>query len=330
MSPPETQEQVQARFDAATEARVSPCMWIPPKWEEVKANSFKLTDNSSNEHLFDDEQVKSEWFAHVDERKQMQPPGPPESPFDPDHWPNPFGDFSHGDEYSEIAPGLGADPEDIVKLLQRRDVRQHLPQGITVNDKAYNEAVEVLRGNGHGETSGAVAVAEALKTKGVKAFIIEQLKVSQQVFAETISLLNEATPYPNRLTFLNKLKAIVGPQSTGMQRLAQVFDWALCRTTDLMDALNKAVAEGLGGEDDYKAARTKYLNFLRDLDDHEPEKSSEHIDVTDEDFRSGYGRALKWICIDPVIAAGRIVGVRVVVKWNPHSSSSGIPISHKP
>jgi|SRR6266850_1378983 len=328
---PDNQQQVQARFDAAAEERVSPCMWIPPEWDKVKASGFKLADNSSDEQFFDDPQVNTEWFAHVSDSQQMQAPDAPESAFDPDHWPNPFADFSHSDDYEQIAPDLGADPEDVVKLLQRRDLRENFPEVTRVDDTAYNEAVEVLRGNGHGETSGAAAaVAEVLETKDVKAFIIERLEISQKAFDDTIRLLHRTIPYPENLTVLNKLKAMVGPQSVGMQRLAQVFDWALCRTTALMDALNAAVADGNAGKNDYETARTKYLNFLRDLDDHEPEKSTAPIEVTDEDFRSGYGRALKWTCIDPVITSGRIVGVRVVVKWNPHSSSSGVPIPHKP
>jgi hypothetical protein len=123
---------------------------------------------------------------------------------------------------------------------------------------------------------------------------------------------------------LGRLKKIVGPESPGMQRLARVFEWALFRTTELMGDINAA----LQNEQKYKRARENYLNFLKDLDDHEPEAHSRKLDVKDKESPSGYGRAVKWTCIDPVIFKGQIYGARVVIKWNPHSSSNGIPIEH--
>lgn len=123
---------------------------------------------------------------------------------------------------------------------------------------------------------------------------------------------------------LERLTRIVGPDSPGMKRLARIFDWALYRTTELLGDLNKA----LSNEQQYTLARENYLTLLRDLDDHEPESRDRKLDVRDKKSPSGYGRAVKWVCIDPVIFHGEIFGARVVIKWNPHSSSNGIPIQH--
>ena len=132
----------------------------------------------------------------------------------------------------------------------------------------------------------------------------------------------------DRRNVLNRLQRIVGPNQSGMKRLALVFEWALYRSTVLMKDINDALERGQSGEDDYKEARSNYINFLKDLDDRRPEASDTPLDVKDKKARSGYGRAMKWNCIDPVIYGGRIVGARVVIKWNPHSSSNGIPILH--
>jgi len=70
------------------------------------------------------------------------------------------------------------------------------------------------------------------------------------------------------------------------------------------------------------------LAFLKDLDDHEPETKPGCMDPLNPNSRSGYGRAIKWPCIDPVIFEGRIVEARIIIKWNPHISSSGIAIKH--
>ena len=71
---------------------------------------------------------------------------------------------------------------------------------------------------------------------------------------------------------------------------------------------------------DYNIARDNYIKLLKDLDDHEPKT------LTAGDL--GYGRALKWVYVSPLIHNGTIKGAKIVAKWNPHLSSSGIPVPH--
>jgi hypothetical protein len=118
-----------------------------------------------------------------------------------------------------------------------------------------------------------------------------------------------------------------------MKRLARIFEWALYRTTELLGDINKALVSKQPEqkkEEEYTTARNNYLTFLRDLDDHEPQLHDRKLDVRDKKLHSGYGKAMKWVCIDPVILKGQIYGARVVIKWNPHSSSNGVPIQHNP
>ena len=139
---------------------------------------------------------------------------------------------------------------------------------------------------------------------------------------------------------LKKLKEIVGSTSQGLKRLSSVFEWILWRTTVLLDDINNSLNDSALAafdsasqpgtqEDKYNAARQHYIDFLVDLDDREPETKSSPVDLRDPKRRSGYGRALQWLCLEPVIICGRIKEARVVAKWNPHSSSSGIPLPDK-
>lgn len=138
-----------------------------------------------------------------------------------------------------------------------------------------------------------------------------------------------------------KLRRVVGSESLGMARLARVFLWTLWRATVLLNDINRALDdEDLAAfrldptqqpttqEDKYNAARNHYIAFLTDIDDHEPETKPDPINPLDPRFRGAYGRAVKWACIDPVIVGGRIQEARVIIKWNPHLSSSGIAIKH--
>jgi hypothetical protein len=77
--------------------------------------------------------------------------------------------------------------------------------------------------------------------------------------------------------------------------------------------------------DAYTKLRNEYIECLRDLDDHEPQRRG--IDDMGPGKR-GYGRIVKWVHVAPTILKGRIVELRVIVHWNPHSSSSGKPILH--
>ena len=116
----------------------------------------------------------------------------------------------------------------------------------------------------------------------------------------------------------------------GMQRLRLVFEWMLCRVTTIFGDINK----GLHDNDQawYSNARKAYHDLLRDLDDREP-GIGKPVQAPPppgpiEPGVRGYGRAVKWIYILPLIHGGRIKGAKVMAKWNPHISSSGIPIKH--
>jgi len=237
-----TQDQVQQKFDAAANAGVSPCLWIPPEWDELTKENGKgvLDDTCADPGPFDNNNAA---IVRVENGKKIGPPESPESAPNDRNWPHPFADTSHIDE----PEFTNEDLNHVVAALQAR----------------HPDALE-------------------------------------------------------------RLKRIVGPDSPGMQRLTRIFDWALYRTTELLGDINTA----LGNEQQYRAARDNYINFLTDLDDHEPESHDRKLDVSNKKFPSGYGRAMKWTCIDPVIFRGEIYGVRVVIKWNPHSSSNGIPIKH--
>jgi hypothetical protein len=104
----------------------------------------------------------------------------------------------------------------------------------------------------------------------------------------------------------------------GMRRLRLVFEFMLCHTTTLFGEMNDALEAVDWAR--YNQARDRYLALLKDWDDHEPQA------VTAGEF--GYGRAIKWNYIHPLIHEGKIKGAMVIAKWNPHLSSSGIPIPH--
>jgi hypothetical protein len=264
-----TQDEVQAQFDESVlHEEISPCLWIPPEWEELprrgdSASHKRFVDNSSDAGDFvgsnQKEQKEIEAAVKARIKKGNATRIVQESTELPDerYWPSPFADTRHVDEYE----------------FTEKDLRD---------------------------------------------------------------MQNQLADFP----VLEKLKKIVGPDAPGTARLARIFEWAVYRTSVLMSDLNR----GLRNETRYNEAREIYLNFLRDIDDHEPETGrkrghhhddegpaekknwAEKLDPRNKKLASGYGRSLKWACIDPVIFGGKIVGTRVVVKWNPHLSSSGVPI----
>jgi len=320
---------MEKRFEAATREGVSPSMWIPPEWSELKTHDTKprrvFVDTCKRVDPFEDDDVKERIDAMVADgkRKDANPVKSPESLPDDNSWPHPFADTSHVDE-SEFSS------DDHTTLGDRLSSDRHL---------------------------------------------------------------------------LTKLHGIVGESSPGMKRLTGIFNWILYRATVLMGDLNQGLKEGLKDPTKYETARFNYIEFLKDLDDHEPEKgtkksprdiarqiaaskaaelqnkscdqiteilatgieqrlspklgkqhaekrawclakelggllknqphekvkalSGPKLDMRKKWCASGYGRAIKWTCIDPVIFDGQIVGTRVVAKWNPHECSSGIPIPHK-
>lgn len=128
--------------------------------------------------------------------------------------------------------------------------------------------------------------------------------------------------------FLNELGRFIGSKTVGMRRLDVIYEWIILRATVLLNDLDKAVQAK--SFELYRPAWSNYINFLRDLDDHEPEKKKEPLDPNpkNKSGKSGYGRSIKWSYITPVIHGGRIHAARIIVHWNPHSSSMGVPIRH--
>lgn len=130
---------------------------------------------------------------------------------------------------------------------------------------------------------------------------------------------------PTLVNSLGKLRLLAGANSPGMQRLDLVFQWVVGKFSQLCINLNAALDER--NRNQYNQLRAEYIELLRDLDDHEPQKKGVD-EIIREKGKRGYGRAMKWVYADPVIFGGRIIGLRVIVHWNPHSSSSGKPILH--
>jgi len=281
-----THADIQAEFDAAQKARVSPCTWIPKPWPDLpvdaKGNKL-LASNCVDMGKFSQKVSPEERKKRGKDKDGKLKFDDPETPPNNDQWVNAFADFTHIDA-AEFPTGelqaaealLAGQPQDVLKEVKER----------------------------------MGPVNPLLST------IMPSLKGDSAV--------------------LSRLRTIVGPTSPGMQRLARVFDWILYRTTELMEEINIALEKQ--NEAAYTKVREAYIEFLHDLDNHEPERGKKQLDPRKNDFKkdefkqfaSGYGRAAKWHCIEPQIVLGKIVGVRVVSHWNPHSSSNGIPIPHPP
>jgi hypothetical protein len=345
-----TQDQVQAQFDAASEAGVSPCLWIPPKWQELQdgqnSGTKVLPDNSSDNELFNDPTVIDAWKNHIAECEGKKPPEGPERPPKDDTWPNPFADFSHVDDEEFSARsldlvqgtiGAGSDADAMSSAVTTvagmfKSKRAVIVGELNGDERLFEKALKVLQGDAFPKAGelGPVADLVADPNRPVCDLVMKVVGGHTDLFEGVVSALRgcgHGYDLLNRRDTVNKLKLLAGPGSPGMKRLALVFDWTLCRTTILMKDLNDALKRG---EAAYNEARDTYINFLKDVDDHEPELKDKPLDVKNKKAPSGYGRALKWSCIDPVIFEGRIVGARAVVKWNPHSSSSGYPIPDPP
>jgi hypothetical protein len=121
---------------------------------------------------------------------------------------------------------------------------------------------------------------------------------------------------------LGDAENLLGKDPKGMQRLKLIFEWALCQVVTIFGEINSALdAQSRTG---YENAVKAYVELLRDLDDGEPQTKPK----APKSGVSGYGRSIKWAYIVPLIHGGRIKGTKVFAKWNPHISSSGIPIPH--
>lgn len=127
------------------------------------------------------------------------------------------------------------------------------------------------------------------------------------------------------LKAMGRADELMGVDPKGMQRLKLIFEWTLCHVTTLYAEINTALTNPNPdqGRDEYNAARARYIALLQDLDDGEPETKGDP-----ESGKRGYGRAIKWSYILPLIHDGKIKGAKIIAKWNPHISSSGIAIPH--
>lgn len=141
--------------------------------------------------------------------------------------------------------------------------------------------------------------------------LVDRLGRALQSIGDTDDLLADGKPgQPGR------------PGPRGMQRLRLIFQWALCQVITVFGEINAALVAN--DKDAYERACAEYLRLLRDLDDREPHTKPGQM----RPGISGYGRVVKWFYVLPLIHEGRIKGAKVVAKWNPHISSSGIPIPH--
>lgn len=125
---------------------------------------------------------------------------------------------------------------------------------------------------------------------------------------------------------LVRARDLLAQNAKGMQRLKLVFEWTLCHVTTIFGEINAALANSdeVQGKADYNAARERYITLLKDLDDHDP-----HSQGPPTPGERGYGITIKWAHVLPLIHKGIIKGASVEAKWNPHLSSSGIPIPHE-
>jgi hypothetical protein len=329
-----------------------------------------LPNNSADNELFNYSGHDADARSRIHAGNDKDQPEGPERPPTRNHWPNPFSDFSHEDhghhedqeqddghaDYGKLSIQSlqtitdAIDPTKDARTINPvltavarilRCKRDTIVQALGGNEESYEKALAVLDGYDVAQPGELDSVANLLQNRGelkeaataevrdALAKLVTRVDLPPWTLEDVVNVLKGTRPdLLNRRNALNQLQKIVGTDSHGMERLAQVFEWLLWRTTVLMDDLNQALAAR--DQDVYNAARANYINFVRDVDDHEPEKSDRPIDVRDKAARSGYGRALKWACIDPVIYNGRIIGTRTVVKWNPHSSSSGYALPDPP
>jgi hypothetical protein len=134
------------------------------------------------------------------------------------------------------------------------------------------------------------------------------------------------------LDYLEQIQQQVGPDAPGFQRMKMAFDVIVCQIHTIFSVLNEAIKAG--SQKDYTEARDAYLELVENLDNREPEHEPGGVNPK-KGF--GYGKNFKWVFIDPIIESKHypdlkadynvITGTVIILKWNPHSSSSGIPVS---
>lgn len=339
-------EEIQRRFDEAAKLGVTPCAWLPPEWAKLEKSGNKFEDTPSDLASFDDNAAAETRLEEGREIDNKHPDSPDSMPSDDSArkaWVSPFTNFAHvddrefsrsdvdlisnalnvGDGYSHIKVGaelLEKNRDEVSKKLKKRDQRR------------FDEIIDQLRGMRPGGDKVLAKIKKDLENGPIAFEITEAIKGKpneEKHFEDLMEALNLPDEALNNLSAVNRLKHIVGAETVGMKRLERVFEWVLYRTTELLKDLNDSVNK----ENDYTEARENYIEFLRDLDDHEPVLGRKRLDPCGgasggKSRRSGYGITIKWTCLHPVIKGGEIIGARVICQWNPHSSSSGISIQH--
>jgi hypothetical protein len=129
--------------------------------------------------------------------------------------------------------------------------------------------------------------------------------------------------------------------SLAMKNLSLIFEWMILRATITLNDINKAlfepVAEPLedidatftSQEAKYIAACDNYINLINDFSSTQRENHDLRKKLKPGEARkSGYGVAIKSFSIEPIISEGQIRDVVLILCWNPHSSSLGVPIKH--
>jgi hypothetical protein len=349
-------ELVQARFDEAARLRLPPDgVWLAPAWADLPNDPA----GPAGKKLFPNTDADLPTFVNIPAAAQRLNDGRntdkknipgsevvPNDPPVPNPWVNPGADFTHEDpslRYNEISASLGGGTSALAAVMQKREVRKFfvdpLPDGLGIPAPVFAKAVRILKkGDNNPADPDVLPIAAALADPltGLRDRIMKVLKV-EGAYDNGVNLLNGINPSPAQLAAIDHLRRLVGSKSPGMKRLELIYEWALYRMTELLGDFNKA----LGSEPVYEQVRKDYLKFLRDLDDHQPELGNEPLNPrgdpdptpTDPDRRtrarkSGYGTTIKWNCLQPVIVDGLIKGARLIIQWNPHSSSNGVPIEH--
>jgi hypothetical protein len=311
------------------------------------ANGNRFVDTPRDLPSFDNVPAAEERIRQgqvIDRRNLDSPETIPSNEPGRKAWMSPFTDFTHLDnrEYStsdislisgELDSGNGyARLKAGAEILEKH--RETLKEELRGNKRArrrLDQIVDQLRGAEQGGKVVFAALKRDLEQPPISGAITRVIVDGNE--RKAMEALSATLDVPaddlDNLSAVNRLRRIAGENTPGMKRLERLFDWALYRTTELLSDLNDTVND----EVPYTEARENFIAFLNDLDDHEPGKGTVRLNPRGEPpgeklRKSGYGLTIKWTCLKPVIKDGMIIGARVVIQWNPHSSSNGVPVKH--
>jgi hypothetical protein len=319
-------EEMEKRYETATKEGVSPCMWIPPEWSDLKSHETRerkaFVDTCNRADPFEGEDAKERIAAMLADgaKKDSKPVKNPACPPDDDSWPHPFGDTSHVDE-TEFSS------EDHTALQNRLSSDQDLLTKL--NDIVGNSSPGMRR------------------LKGIFNWVLYRTTVLMDDLNKGLDLKNETQYGAARSNYIEFLRDLDDHEPEKGSKhsprdIAKEIAYGKAeeiygkKSEEIAQILKLKIEEGLTPKlgEDHAKKRAKVLawelgELLKGKSLEDVKKSTEpNLDMKIKQSASGYGRAIKWACIDPVIFDGQIVGTRVVAKWNPHICSSGIPIPH--